>query len=346
MPDILFYERQHLEKLIQQESSLKYIFDEFVRNIGFHMSGWKDTGREDVWFRNSKIEEEVEKELKTLHDKLIDNIQNYSIDAWNRSNKKYDDIVQGYINNLSIKDVAERGVFSRNKEALNSFLKKKIEGKTLSDRVWNVVGTGKENIEYYISSGIATGRSANSISQDLRQLLKEPDKRFRRIRNAKGKLVMSAPMKDYEPGSGVYRSSFMNAKRLAATETNMAYRTADNERWQKLDFVLGVEIKRSNSNKGPCPICDALVGRYPKDYVFIGWHPWCICYATPILMEEDDFINFLDDENVSTDKYIDDIPVNARDYLVDKLQKGKISIDSYLLKDNKRFFPEFIKEDT
>ena len=40
----------------------------------------------------------------------------------------------------------------------------------------------------------------------------------------------------------------MNARRLTATETNIAYRTADHLRWQKMDFVVGIEIVLSNNH--------------------------------------------------------------------------------------------------
>lgn len=340
MPNLSFYERQHLEKLIQQEASLKYIFDEYVRNVSILMSGWQDSGNENVWIRNAHIEKGVEKELQALHSKLTDNIKNYSIDAWNRSNRKTDDLIEAYIKDIPLNNVTKKGLFARNEEALEAFLKAKIDGETMSDRVWKVAGTGKENIEHYLSSGISTGRPATLISQDMRQLLKDPDKLFHRIRNADGKLVPSAPMKAYHPGTGVYRSSFMNAKRLAATETNMAYRTADHERWKKLDFVLGIEVRRSNSNKGPCPVCDALVGRYPKDYKYRGFHPFCICVATPILMDEDKFISYLVEGNLPNDEFIKDIPNDARKYLEEQLQKGKVSSNSYLFKNNSKFFNE------
>lgn len=338
MPNLSFYERQHLEKLIQQEASLKYIFDEYVRNVSILMSGWQDSGNDNVWIRNAHIEKGVEKELQTLQAKFTDNIKNYSIDAWNRSNRKTDDLIEAYIKDIPLNNVTKKGLFARNEEALKTFLKANTDGETMSDRVWKVMKGGKESIEHYLSSGISTGRSAALISQDMRQLLKDPDKLFRRIRNEEGKLVMSAPMKDYHPGTGVYRSSFMNAKRLAATETNMAYRTADHERWKKLDFILGIEVRRSNSNKGPCPVCDALVGRYPKDYKFSGWHPWCICYGTPILMDEDAFIDSLVNGTVPSGDFVQDIPVGAREYMEEQLQKGKVTTNSYLFKDNKSFF--------
>lgn len=342
MPNLSFYERQHLEKLIQQESALKYIFDEYVRNISILMSGWQDSGNENVWIRNAHIEKGVEKELQVLHDKLLVNIEKYSIDAWNRSNRKTDDLIEGYIKDIPLNNVARKGLFVRNEEALQSFLKSKIDGETISDRVWNITGGGKEAIEHYLSSGISTGRPATVISQDIRQLLNNPDKRFRRIRNEEGKLVMSAPMKDYHPGTGVYRSSFMNAKRLAVSQTNAAYRTADCDRWEKLDFVLGFDVRRSASNKGPCPVCDALVGRYPKDYKFRGWHPFCICVATPILMDEDAFIDSLVDDDFSNVKYVESIPENSKEYFQKLLNEKKINSKSYQLKKNSKYFDERI----
>ena len=101
-----------------------------------------------------------------------------------------------------------------------------------------------DNLEYYLSSGLSSGRPAALIGQDIRQLLNEPNRRFRRVRDANGKLVPSQPMKDYHPGQGVYRSSYKNALRLAVTKTNKAFRTADYERWQNMDFVTGIEVER------------------------------------------------------------------------------------------------------
>ena len=72
----------------------------------------------------------------------------------------------------------------------------------------------------------------------------------------------------------------------------MAYRTSDHERWQDLDFIVGIEISLANNhtclnNKGkPVPffdICDELQGKYPKEFKFVGWHPHCRCIATPIM---------------------------------------------------------------
>ena len=164
--------------------------------------------------------------------------------------------------------------------------------------------------------GIRSGKSAAAMTRDLRQYLQHPDKLFRRVRDEHGLLKLSQAAKDFHPGRGVYRSSYMNARRLAATETNIAYRTADHLRWQKMDFVVGIEIVLSNNHtirlqpgekasdlpgqmradgtpktnavRTLTDICDTLAGRYPKDFKFTGWHPHCRCRAVTILKTEEE----------------------------------------------------------
>ena len=75
----------------------------------------------------------------------------------------------------------------------------------------------------------------------------------------------------------MYRSSFQNALRVAATETNMAYRTADHTRWNQIDFVQGFEVRLSLSHN-IYDICDHMKGYYPTSFLFVGWHPRCFCY--------------------------------------------------------------------
>lgn len=131
------------------------------------------------------------------------------------------------------------------------------------------------------------------MAPTLKQYLKEPNRLYRRVRDTQDKLHLSRAASQYHPGRGVYRSSFANAKRLVGTETNIAYRTADHERMQRLDFVVGIKIELSNNHttKGPkglpiplTDICDELQGKYPKDFKFTGWHPNCRCHAKSILL--------------------------------------------------------------
>lgn len=108
---------------------------------------------------------------------------------------------------------------------------------------------------------------------------------------------------NYHTGRGVYRSSYKNAMRLARTETNMAYRAADCERWKAMEFVRGFRVVLSKNH--PCnDICNDLSadsendtsgkGEYPKGFVWKGWHPHCYCYCVPLLCTEDELMQLTD----------------------------------------------------
>lgn len=311
MKSLTFYEQQHLQKLLQQQGSVKYLFDDFVRQAGPLLARWSNHNKASVWVGNRTVENSIERLLSDLHSGLLANITDNMVQSWNRGNKKVDDLVSGFIKDLSISDTLRDKMFSRNAEALNVMLNKKDEyGLTVSDRVWNLAKGAKDNLEYYLASGLSSSRPSALISQDVRQLLHRPDKRFHRVRDKNGNLVLSQPMKDYHPGQGVYRSAYKNALRLSSTQTNKAFRSADYERWKNMDFVLGIEVERSPSHKGPCPICDALAGRYSKEYKFTGHHPFCICIATPIMMDHEEFADYLLENRIPQSKIIKRMPTD------------------------------------
>jgi predicted ABC-type ATPase len=171
---------------------------------------------------------------------------------------------------------------------MKQFVKRTEAGMNLSDRIWKGLGPHRPNLEADLGLGILEGRSAKDLAADIKKHLIEPEKLFRRVRNAEGKLVLSKAARAYHPGKGVYRSSYKNALRVTATETNIAYRTADFERWNRLPFVTGIEVRLSPQHPRP-DICDTLKGKYPKDFKFTGWHPFCICHAVPLMMNDKDY---------------------------------------------------------
>ena len=332
MKGLTFYDKQHIQKVLAQQSEVANIFNRFILSITPFLQQWANRSSDNVWLRNQVVEKCVDRELDKLQSLLLTNLTAFNIDAWKRSEMKNEDFISEYIKGMAIDSVRKQGMFATNKDALSQLRKGfDARGNNLSPMVWNLADQTKTQLEYYLQTGLSVGRSSSRISQDLRQILNEPDKRFRRVKDKEGKLVMSQPMKNYHPGQGIYRSSKMNALRLTATSTNMSYRTADYERWSKQDFILGIEIHRSANNRGPCKICDAMVGKYPKTFKFIGFHPFCICFATPITMEPDNFADFLLNDTVPQEQVITDIPKTAKDF-VDENKNGVQS--AFWYKDN------------
>ena len=316
MPVLSFYDKQHIQKVAAQQAVIANIFNQFILSVSPYLRKWSDAGKNNVWLRNQGIESAVDRELLNLESMLYANISAFQKDGWERAERKNDDFISQFIKGMSISSATKDGMFTHSLSAFEA-LKNDIDanGFKLSDRVWNITQQTKSQLEFYLDSGVIAGRNSNGISSDIRQILQNPQKRFRRIRNEKGELVLSQPMKDYHPGQGIYRSAYKNALRTSATTTNTAYRSADYERWSKQDFILGIEIQRSANNRGPCKICDAMVGRYPKTFKFTGFHPFCICFATPITMEPENFADFLLNDTVPKEQVITDIPQGAKDFV-------------------------------
>ena len=121
--------------------------------------------------------------------------------------------------------------------------------------------------------------------------------------------------------------------RVARTETNIAYRRADNARWQEMDFVIGQRVQLSK-NHPKKDICDKLVGDYPKDFVFDGWHPQCFCFCTPITIPPEETVHLTEImlkggdwkaemKRIAKGRAITDYPQNFKDWVTE--HKGDIA---------------------
>lgn len=265
--------------------------------------------------------------------------------AWTLANNKNNELCRHVFgDNIGKLSKAQyRRYFKNNEDARDAFLARKEAGLGLSDRVWNYTTQFKREIELGLDIGIRNGLSAVEMTKELRAYLKYPDKLFRRVRDEHGMLHLSKNAKAFHPGRGVYRSSFKNARRLTATETNMAYRTADHLRWQQLDFVVGIKIELSATNHPIPDICDDLKGAYPKGFKFVGWHPHCRCHAVPILKTIDEFNadteRILEGEQPTqgSEKEVNDLPDNFKAWLKDNKDKmGQVEQLPYFIADNKK----------
>lgn len=180
-------------------------------------------------------------------------------------------------------------------------------GLNLAQIIWNYCQQTKSEFEMAMSNtiadGIKKGSSAEEVGKSIRKYLNDPDMMYRRYhtikvqKNGKKKDVVTWRRRRIidgkvrfveEPlekvGMGVYRSARKNALRVARTEINAAYHKARNERWQNEPFVIGQYIHVSPQHNID-DICNDLEGRYPKDYVWISWHPQCICTSDPITIQ-------------------------------------------------------------
>lgn len=236
----------------------------------------------------------VQKEMQRITEQLAERvtvvIETGSKKQWLFACDKNDAFLSSIMDTSKLSKSRLKKMQDRNLDALAAFQGRKVDGMNLSQRVWKYVGQYKDQLENALDVGLGEGRSADELSRDVRQNLRDPNRLFRRVRDKRGNLVLSKRAAAFHPGRGVYRSSYKNAMRLTRSEINMAYRESDWQRWQSLDFVVGFEIHRSNHEPlCECDICEKLVGRYPKTFKFKGWHPQCMCYATPILMDEETF---------------------------------------------------------
>lgn len=247
---------------------------------------------------------------------------------WGESDLSQDQFTKSVLNafGADFKDKKYERYFKNNSEALTEFSKRKDRGLNLSQKVWNMSQDYKNGLEAAISVSLNKGASAIELSKqvskylrDFPSLKKEYTERFGQASN----------LQDCE-----YRSA-----RLARTEINMAYRTAESVRWNQMDFVVGKEVKRSGRAYA-CNTCSSLEGKYPKNFQFVGWHPSCMCYVIPILKTEDEFWDW-DGRGIAPSESkneIREIPRNFKDWIsdnADRISKAKCNGTlPYFLRDN------------
>lgn len=300
------HDRKHLTNLRAYERQVEQLYERAIAEAAKLAVEITDFNPSKPFsFRDYPIQKrKADKLIKWLKQGLAATITRGVQTEWALANMKNDALANSLFGGVSkIPDIIRRKYYAPNGVAMRAFMERKVKGLALSDRVWDYSQRFKDEIELGLDLGIRAGRSAKDISRDIRAYLNAPDKLFRRVKTGMvdkdGRPLwrLSKAAREYHPGAGVYRSSYKNALRLTATETNMAYRTADHTRWQQMDFVLGQHVLRSNNHtlngKEFHDICDELSGadendergRYPKDFKFVGWHPFCRCFVVPIMVD-------------------------------------------------------------
>lgn len=294
-----------------------------------------------------EVKAELKKIVGQLATQLQTTIESGSKNQWLFACDKNDGFIASIMDTSKLSKARLKKMQDRNLDALSTFQGRKVGGMDLSQRVWRYVGQYRDQLETALDVGLGEGRSAQELARDVKKNLRDPDRLFRRVRDKRGNLVLSKAARAFHPGQGVYRSSVKNAQRLTRSEINMAYRESDFLRWQQLDFVVGFEIHRSNHEPlCKCKMCDRLQGRYPKTFKFKGWHPQCMCYVVPILMDEETF-----DENELGDlkaalrgttykhkqaaNTVTDVPDSFKEWVKDHIEaQKKWASTPYFIRDN------------
>ncbi len=290
---------------------------------------------------------QTRKRIRDLQERFVEDIgaviYSGTSEEWKNSNEVQDllanKVLQTYGATIGKKNYEI--LYQPNNDALKAFQQRKDKGFTISDKLWNQSTLYKQELEEAISCAIQKGTSAIILSKqiskyllDFPQLQKDYKERF-------GKASRSM---DCE-----YRSI-----RLAASEINMAYRQAENLRWQQMDFVVGYEIKLSNNHtcngKPFQDICDILAGKYPKDFQWTGWHPLCRCYKIPILKTEEEFWEWDGRSEATTASVneVKDVPDAFKKWVLDNQERistaKKRNTLPYFLRDNKSVYQKITVE--
>ena len=281
-----YFEKRHIREIIKYNRRLEAILNEASRDLARRILAiemrYPETVYQGSFYKlNKAMKSRIDEILKQLHKDILANTTNGVVSNWDLANLKNNKLVGKWAEGIQLKkDSIPVSFYQLNEAALDAFLKRVEAGFTISERVWRLVNGARDQIELYLSSGISTGKPAADIARDIKKYLNEPNKLFRRIRQD-GKLVLSKAARGYHPGAGIYRSSYKNALRLTRNETNVAYRLSDYHRRQQLDFIVGVEVHLSAAHPVH-DLCDSLYGRYPKGFVFTGWHPQCYSSDTEV----------------------------------------------------------------
>ena len=341
------YEERHYKNLKAIAGQVEKLYNQMIQQFSRIAAGYNyydnpSIQRKNTWFHNNALKKEIDAYLKKFSGDLEALLRKQFEIAWTLAENKQDAL---FVKILKAAGIVSAGVglyklfnrilpaitpakgasltvsaiksfdevltAPRRLEAMNAFINRTVKGLKLSDRVWNLADGNLKMIEGLLSNGILEGKSAVEISQTLNQYLRAPSIFFRRVRNKEtGELEMSGSAKAYHRGKGVYRSSRANCMRLAITETNAAYRMADHERWKQNPFVVGFEVRLSGSHP-VFDVCDNLKGKYPKDFVFTGFHPQCLCHAVGVTMNMDEFGKYQESILNGTDDTFDLKSVNS-----------------------------------
>lgn len=196
---------------------------------------------------------------------------------WKTSNELQDLLATKAMSyyDAQISGIEQRVYYQKNNDALKAFQERKDKGMNLSEKLWEQSDDYRTGLEAAISTAIEKGTSAITLSKQISKYLQDFP------------LLKADYTEMFGHANNIHDCEYRSA-RLARSEINMAYRKAEQLRWSQMDFIVGYEIKTSAQHPAG-DICNDLAGKYPKDFVWTGWHPNCMCYKIPIMKTDEEF---------------------------------------------------------
>ncbi len=336
------FEKEHLKNLRRLEREIRRIYENSIHAIIISFSQVTYDGKIFYLKDYPALLSRINAQIKKLHASIYTATVNGIEEGWDLSNKKNNILVDKRLAGKKPSGKAKQILYDPNLGALNKFIERKTNGLNLSDRVWDSLDGYKTEMETALGVGVSEGRSANEMATQLKKYLNEPDRLFRKVRQDDGTFKLSKAAKEYHPGQGVYKSSFMNAKRVAVTETNAAYRKADIERWRTMPFVKAYKINLSN-NHPVYDICDELAGIYPLSFNWTAWHPNCRCYMTSVQISSDEYDAYedsiLNGTAPPTINKLQDVPKKFSDYVEKNAERiNGWKSEPFWVRDNKAYY--------
>ena len=251
---------------------------------------------------------------------------------WKTSNELQDLLATKAMSyyDAQISGIEQRVYYQKNNDALKAFQERKDKGMNLSEKLWEQSDDYRTGLEAAISTAIEKGTSAITLSKQISKYLQDFP------------LLKADYTEMFGHANNIHDCEYRSA-RLARSEINMAYRKAEQLRWSQMDFIVGYEIKTSAQHPAG-DICNDLAGKYPKDFVWTGWHPNCMCYKIPIMKTDEEFWAYdgrgeADETSVNAvtempENFVKWVGENA-DRISEARQRGTLP---YFIKDNEKNF--------
>ena len=353
------YEARHIRNVEAYKREVQKIFDEATKEalrMGIRFDA--DTGKPFSFDDYPATKRKFEALMAKMHQRIIAVVRG-GVDAeYELAQDSAGAQIRSVFPALSAIQISEQLRRLANINAKEAFEQRRKRGLGLSDKVWQYTGQYKQELEMALDIGIGEGKSAQALSREVRRYLKQPNMLFRKVRDKHGVLHLSKRAKAYHPGRGVYRSSVKNALRMVATETNIAYRSADYLNTKASPWIVGIRIVLSNNHtckdsQGVAQpftdICDKLAGRYPKDFKFTGWHPNCRCHIeyihkTDAEVERDTRRMLRGEKPIEAHEsknYVGELPKSFKDwYDSNKERISRSKTTPYFIEDNKKLISD------